>query len=177
MFLQVDSKVWHCSERNTISWPTVRTSLCCSTLLMGKMIEQRQGTKWGCLAICCHAVKFIPHSFIFTSIPTAPFCVLTSHASICLSCPRHRQNASTTNAPDIGVNPLQISHSCSSLYPENGLSSASGNGLRKNFSANARGNSHEGKKVACSFVWVRNCVLTRNSCCQVLRVVKHRLSS
>lgn len=56
-------------------------------------------------------------------------------------------NASTTNAPDIGVNPLRISHSCSSPYPENGLSSASGNGLQNNFSANARGNCHEARKL------------------------------
>lgn len=47
MFLQVDSKVWHCSERNTISWPTVRTSLCCSTLLMGKNDWAKARNKMG----------------------------------------------------------------------------------------------------------------------------------
>lgn len=70
---------------------------------------------------------------------TAPFCPLSSHTSMCLNCPRHRQDASAMNAPDIEVYPLWISHSCSSFYPLTRLSSACGSGLRKNLAADASG--------------------------------------
>lgn len=56
-----------------------------------------------------------------------------------LSCPRHRQDASAMNAPDIEVNPLWISHSCSSFYPLTRLSSVCGSGLWKNLTADASG--------------------------------------
>lgn len=76
-----------------------------------------------------------------------PFCTLSNHISMGLSCPRHRKDASAMNAPDIEVNPLRIFHSCSSFYPLTRLSSVCGSDLERIWLLMPVGNSHEGSCV------------------------------
>lgn len=99
--------------------------------------------------------------------PPQPFCTLSNHISMGLSCLKHRQDASAMNAPDIEVNPLWISHSCSSFYPLTKLSSVCGSDFERIWLLMPVGNSHEGKEVVCKLLLGKEVLCSDQKCLSV----------